>query len=159
MRARSIVIAILAAAACAGAHPRVSHAPADAPAALRARVAEVLGADATISAEGPARARVYEAATQTKLEIELDDTGLVTQAELALPPALLPAAVAAAAAARGQATEAEVVVTPAGVAFEVEIATGAGTIEVMLDASGALLEDDAGAADDEDDEDGEGVDD
>ena len=106
------------------------------PAAVRKTVDSTLGPSARITSERESGVTIYEAAVETKLELELSDTGAVQRAEVALPIATLPAAVSAALANQGAISEAEVVVTASGVAFEVEI----GDDEYLIDASGKILD-------------------
>src|SRR6478609_10681057 len=91
------------------------------PAGVRKIVEEALGSNARIRSEREAGITIYEAASQTKLELELSETGALQTTEVALPIASLPSAVVAALAGKGRIDGAEVVVTAAGVAFEIEI--------------------------------------
>src|SRR5262245_1884731 len=90
------------------------------PAAVRKTIDATLGPNAHITSEVEQGASVYEASTQTKLELELSDAGNVLATEVALPVAILPAAVVAAVA--GTIAQAEVVIMATGVVFEVEVA-------------------------------------
>ena len=106
------------------------------PASVRKTIEAALGPSARITSEREGGVTIYEAAVDTKLELELSDLGALQRAEVALPIATLPAAVTAALAGRGPIDEAEVVVMSSGVAFEVEI----GEDEFLIDASGTVLE-------------------
>jgi hypothetical protein len=112
---------------------------ADTPAAVSATVLAVLGADVPIEPDGAEADRTYEAATRTKLDLELDGSGALIKTEIALPVASLPAAVATTASKRGTIVEAEVVVTAGSVAFEVEVRAADGNHELLIDVSGAEL--------------------
>jgi hypothetical protein len=105
------------------------------PADVRKAVDAVLGPSAKITSEREDGATVYEAAIQTKLEVAMTDQGNLIETEIALPVASLPSAVTAALAGKGTISEAEVVVRPSGVVFEVEV----GDTEYALDASGKIL--------------------
>jgi hypothetical protein len=106
------------------------------PAGVRKTVDEALGPTARITSEREAGVTIYEAAIETKLELELSDTGALQRTEVTLPVATLPAAVTAALASKGTISEAEVVVTASGIAFEVEI----GDDEFLVDVTGKILE-------------------
>lgn len=154
MRPSTLALLSLLAPACARSTPAPAHAhPSDAPAPVVAKVAALLGADATIEVEGPADRRVYEGEATTKLSIELDATGGLMTTEVALPTASLPAAVAATAAARGRITEVELVVTATGVVFEVEVAGPGGAVELLIDPAGAVVGDQPAQDDDDGDRD------
>lgn len=105
------------------------------PAQVRKTVDATLGPTAQVTSEREGGATIYEAAAQTKLELELSDSGVLQRTEVALPAAALPAAVTAALAGKGTIHEAEVVVMPTGVAFEVEI----GDTEYLVDATGKIV--------------------
>jgi hypothetical protein len=105
------------------------------PPGVRKIVDDVLGPNAQIVTESEDGATVYEAASQTKLELVVDSQGTLRETEIALPVATLPSAVTAALAGKGTIGQAEVVVRPNGVVFEVEVAD----IEYSLDASGKIL--------------------
>jgi hypothetical protein len=117
-----------------GGHASVSSGPV--PASVRKTVDATLGANARITSEREGGVTIYEAAIETKLEVELSDAGALQRTEVALPVATLPAAVVAALAGKGTIREAEVVVMASGVAFEVEI----GDDEFLIDASGKILD-------------------
>jgi hypothetical protein len=106
------------------------------PASVRKVVDDTLGPDAKIGVEHEHGATIYEAATKTKLELELSETGAIQKTEVAIPVASLPAAVASAVAARGKISEAEVVLTAAGPLFELEV----GDTELTVDATGKIVE-------------------
>ena len=105
------------------------------PDAVRKAIDASVGPTASVSRERENGATVYEAAVQTKLEVIVSDQGALLETEIALPVASLPTAVTAALAGRGTISEAEVVVRPNGVVFEVEVAD----IEYALDATGKIL--------------------
>ena len=166
MRTTLILISSLAAACSAPKHAKSpsSSSSGDVPAAVRARVAEVLGAKAArhIDVEGPAAAPVYEAGRKTKIEVEVDGAGLLLATEVELPVAALPTAVAVAAAAQGRVVEADLIVTASGVMFEVEIDGAGGRHELTLDLAGAVVQQGDGdehEGDDADDDDDDGDDD
>ena len=117
-----------------GGHGGVSSGPV--PAGVRKTVDATLGPTARITSEREGGVTIYEAAIDTKLELELSDTGALQRTEVALPIATLPAAVTAALASKGTISEAEVVVTASGVAFEVEI----GDDEFLVDVNGKIIE-------------------
>jgi len=106
------------------------------PAQVRKTIDAILGPTASVTSEQEGGVTIYEAAVQTKLEIEISDAGQLQRTEVALPVAALPTAVTAALANKGTIGEAEVVVSPTGVAFEVEI----GDDEIVIDAAGKILE-------------------
>lgn len=106
------------------------------PPSVRQTIDTVVGPGARVTSEREDGALIYEAAIQTKLELEVSATGALQKTEIALPTGSLPSAVAAALTGKGTITEAEVVVTPAGVAFEVEV----GDDEYLIDAAGTILE-------------------
>lgn len=114
---------------------------------VRKTIDATLGPTASVSSEREAGVTIYEAAIQTKLEVEISDAGQLQRAEVALPAATLPTAVTAALAGKGKINEAEVVVMPTGVAFEVEV----GEQEILIDATGKILEQHQEAEADEDD--------
>ena len=161
MRTRVLALSLLAACSSprGAAHPSPSSSGADVPEAVRARVVEVLGAEAAgrIDVEGPAAARVYEAGRRTGIEVEVDGAGVLLATEVELPVASLPAAVAVAAAAQGRVIEADLIVTSAGVVFEVEIDGAGGRRELTIDLAGAVVregdDDGEGAGDESDDDD------
>jgi hypothetical protein len=128
-----------------------AHSSGPVPAEVRKTVEALLGPNARIASEREDGATVYEAASQTKVELELSAAGAVQQTEVAIPVAALPSAVTAALAGKGTIAEAEVVVRPSGVAFEVEV----GETEYVVDAAGTILqqerEQDEGKDEDEDD--------
>jgi len=119
------------------------------PAEVRKTIDAVLGPTASVASEQDGGVTIYEAAVQTKLGIELSASGQLQRAEVALPVAALPTAVTAALASKGTISEAEVVVSPSGVAFEVEI----GNQEILIDAAGKILEQHQEAEDEKDDDD------
>ncbi|HEY5945793.1 MAG TPA: hypothetical protein VIV40_09890 [Kofleriaceae bacterium] len=119
------------------------------PGDVRKAVDAIVGAGARITSEREGGVTIYEAAIETKLEIELSSTGVLQQTEVALPVATLPTAVAAALAGKGKISEAEVVVRPTGVAFEVEI----GDTEYVVDATGKILDQQREVEDGKDDDD------
>jgi hypothetical protein len=106
------------------------------PPAVRQTIDTVLGPGARVTSEREGGATIYEAAIQTKLELEVSAAGVLQKTEIALPTGSLPSAVTAALAGKGAITEAEVVVTPTGVAFEVEV----GDDEYLVDAAGTIRE-------------------
>ena len=167
MRTTLILISSLAAACSAPKHaesPSSSSSSGEVPAAVRARVAELLGAKAArhIDVEGPAAAPVYEAGRKTKIEVEVDGAGGLLATEVELPVAALPTAVAVAAAAQGRVVEADLIVTASGVMFEVEIDGAGGRHELTLDLAGAVVQQGDGdehEGDDADDDDDDGDDD
>jgi len=114
--------AILSLVGCNHAQPAV-------PAPVRATVDGILGPHARITRDGAS----YEGARETKLEVEVSETGTLLATELTLPVKALPAAVAA--AVKGPISEAEVVVTPTSVLFSVEV----GDIEYMIDPNGTIV--------------------
>jgi hypothetical protein len=114
------------------------------PAGVRATAERILGPSARIASERERGVTIYEAAAQTKLELELTDSGKLLKTELALPVATLPDAVAS--AVKGTIQEAEIVVMSTGVAFEVEV----GDIEYTIDPSGKILAQEREPTDDED---------
>jgi hypothetical protein len=151
-----IALVVLGITACAktptgggggGGHVAVSSGPV--PASVRKTVDSVLGPTARITSEREDGVTIYEAAKETKLELELSETGVVQRTEVALPPATLPTAVTAALAGKGSISEAEVVVMATGVVFEVEI----GDDEYLIDASGKLIEQRREVEDGKDDDD------
>jgi len=105
------------------------------PAQVRKTVDATLGPAAQVTSEEEGGVTIYEAATQTKLELELSAAGVLQRTEVAVPAAVLPTAVTAALAGKGTISEAEVVVMPTGVAFEVEI----DDTEYVVDPSGKIL--------------------
>src|SRR5688572_5536686 len=118
-----IVLAALVVTACAhpaqrtgggggGGQASVSEGPI--PASVRKIVDATLGANARIRSEREGGSMIYEAAVDTKLELELSDAGALQRTEVALPIATLPSAVVAALAGKGTFDEAEVVVMPSG---------------------------------------------
>jgi hypothetical protein len=119
------------------------------PADVRKTVEATLGPNARISVEREGGALVYEAVVDTKLEIELDAKGQLKTTEVEIPLGALPSAVVATAKTKGTITEAEVVITPAGVAFQIEV----GNTEYTIDASGAILSSEQEADEPGDDED------
>lgn len=121
------------------------------PAGVRKTVEEALGSNARIRSEREAGVIIYEAASQTKVELELSETGALHTTELALPIASLPTAVVAALDGKGKIDGAEVVITATGVAFEIEI----GETEYMIDAAGKILEQHADAEHENGEEDDE----
>lgn len=111
-----------------------------APAGVRSAAEGLLGTGVAIHEEHEDGKTQYEATAPTKLEVELSATGALQKTEIAIPLGALPAAVVAAASAKGTPREAEVVITPAGVVFEVEVAgAGAGELELTIDAAGTVL--------------------
>ncbi len=119
------------------------------PAHIRKTIDALVGPNAKVTRK---RNQHYEALTHTEFTIELSDTGVLQAAEVALPAAALPTAVAAAAGTKGTITEAEIVVTPNGVFFEVEVKTTAGEFEVTIDGAGTILSTDQEKPDGADDE-------
>jgi hypothetical protein len=119
------------------------------PADVRKTVDAVLGPTANVTSEQEGGVTIYEAAIQTKLEIEVSDTGQLQRTEVALPVAALPTAVTSALAGKGKISEAEVVVSATGVAFEIEI----GDQEIVIDAAGKILEQHREVEDTKDDDD------
>jgi hypothetical protein len=95
-----------------------------------------LAPNARVSSEHENGATIYEAAVQTNLELELTDRGQLLTTEVAIPVAALPSAVTRALAGKGTISEAEVMITDSGVAFEVEV----GNIEITIDASGKIIQ-------------------
>jgi hypothetical protein len=130
-----------------GGHAGISSGPV--PASVRKAVDATLGPNARITSEREGGAMLYEAAIDTKLELELSDSGVLQRTEVALPVATLPAAVIAGLAGKGTIHEAEVVVMPTGVAFEVEI----GEDEYLIDASGKIIDQHREVEDTKDDDD------
>ena len=107
------------------------------PEAVRKTVEAALGANTRIKAEHEHGTTIYEAKTQSKLELEVSESGQIQKTEVALPIATLPTAVVAAATAKGGTiSEAEVVVTATGAVFEVEIKGG---VEYTIDQTGKIL--------------------
>ena len=117
------------------------------PAQVRKTIDAILGPTASVTSEREDGVTTYEAAVQTKLEIEVGGAGELQHTEVALPVAALPTAVTAALASKGTIAEAELVVSPTGVAFEVEI----GDDEIVIDAAGKILEQHHEAEEDDDD--------
>lgn len=121
-------LALIASFAC-----NHSQQPSSVPADVRKNAESLLGPSARITSEQEHGTTIYEAATETKLEVELTDKGQLIATEVALPVKALPTAVAA--AVKGTISEAEVVVTPTGVLFAVEV----GDTEYMIDPSGKIV--------------------
>ena len=159
MHPSSILASCLLFSACASS-PRPATRPraVDAPDAVRARIAALLGAGAEIEVDGPVSARTYEGEARTEISVEVDASGALLGTEVAVPVAALPTAVAAAATARGPMKEAELVVTATGVMFEVEVTTATGTIELMIDAAGTVVSDRGDEDDDDEDDEHDGRD-
>jgi hypothetical protein len=105
------------------------------PPAVRKTIDDMIGADAKVSSEREDGKLTFEAAKRTKLEVEVDEQGQLLHTELAIPVASLPTAVASAMSAKGKIGEAEAVISPTGVTFEVEI----GETEYVVDATGKIL--------------------
>lgn len=105
------------------------------PPEVRKTIEGALGADARIDSEREGGKLVYEGARKTKIEVEVSEQGQLLQTEVAIPVGSLPDAVTKALASKGKVSEAEVVLTPSGVAFEVEI----GDTELTVDAAGNVL--------------------
>jgi len=116
------------------------------PAEVRKTVDATLGAGANVTSERENGVVTYEAARDTKLELELTDKGQLQRTEIAVPVATLPTAVASALSTKGTIKEAEVVLLPTGVAFEVEI----GDTEYVVDAAGQILSSEHETPDDTD---------
>lgn len=116
------------------------------PAEVRKTVDATLGAGANVTSERENGVVTYEAARDTKLELELSDKGQLQRTEISVPVATLPTAVAAALSTKGAIKEAEVVLLPTGVAFEVEI----GDTEYVVDAAGQILSSEHETPDDTD---------
>jgi len=151
IEAMSKIVVFLLAASCAhggsgggGGGGQAGGGTGPVPAEVRKIVDATLGPNARITSERENGHTIYEAAIQTKLELELSDTGKLQKTEVALPVGTLPTAVAA--AVKGPIKEAEVVILPSGVAFEVEV----GNTEYTIDASGKILAQETEEGDDED---------
>lgn len=115
----------------------------EAPAPVRAAARALVGSDAKVHREGS----IYEVAGATGLEVELGADGSVRETEVAVPLAALPAAVRAAAGKTfpdpSAVRESELVITPAGVRFEIEGKTPSGKeVEIALDEHGQVVADD-----------------
>ena len=110
--------------------------PADVRKTVETTLGPKLGPTAKISSERENGATIYEAAVKTNLELELSDTGKLLTTEIAVPVASLPSAVIAALAGKGTISEAEVMITATGVTFEVEV----GNTEIVVDASGKIIQ-------------------
>jgi len=95
-----------------------------------------LAPSAQVSSERENGATIYEAAVQTTLELELAETGKLLETEVAIPVASLPVAVTRAVVGRGMISEAAVVISPTGIAFEVDI----GNTEIVIEPSGKIIE-------------------
>ena|SRR5688572_13775746 len=118
------------------------------PAKVRKAAESIVGPSARIIAEKEGGVTIYEAAVQTKLEVELSNTGALHKTEIAIPVATLPTAITLAFAGK-PISEAEVIVMPSGVAFAIEV----GSAEYLVDATGRVLDrehDDDEAGDDKD---------
>jgi hypothetical protein len=147
----SIPLALVACAAT------VSGAPGTIPDPVKKTVERVLGKSARIGKEGSGANLVYEASVKTALEVVVGPDGTLRETEVEVPVAALPSAVARAVTARlgagATVLEAEVVITDAGVAFEVEGRAGGTVVEYRVDGAGTIL------AEDPDDDDADGSDD
>jgi hypothetical protein len=155
MRTLLILGALVACAAT------VRGAPGPIPDAVKKTVDRVLGKRSTrIGKEGAGADLVYEAATKTTLEVVVAADGTLVETEVEVPVAALPSAVSRAVVAKlgsgATLLEAEVVMTDAGVAFEVEGRAGGKVVEYRVDGGGTILAeepDDDAAGDDDDDDD------
>jgi len=103
------------------------------PTDVRRTVESLLGPSATIGSDLEGGVTTYEAVAQTRLELELAASGALQKTEVVVPVQALPSAVAH--AITGKIDDAEVVVTPTGVVFEVEVAN----TEYIVDPSGKIL--------------------
>ncbi|HSD89012.1 MAG TPA: hypothetical protein VLB44_15900 [Kofleriaceae bacterium] len=117
------------------------------PPEVRKTVEATLGPTAQVTSEHENGVEIYEAARDTKLEVELSAAGQLQRTEVAVPVATLPTAIATAMSGKGAITEAEVVLLPTGVAFEIEI----GDTEYVVDASGQILSSERETPDDDKD--------
>ena len=129
---------------------------------VKKAAAAVLGTkQVTIDREEEDGAVTYEAATTTKLEVVFNEAGQLQETEAALPIASLPTAVAGAVQAKlakgAKITEADVIVRPDAVVFEVVTKLTSGDeVEYVVDAAGTGVSEKreaAGDAGDEDDDD------
>ncbi len=123
----------------------------DAPAPVRAAARAFVGSDVRVHREGS----IYEAAGRTGIEVELGADGAVRETEVALPLVSLPSAVRAAAGKTfpdpNAVRETALVITPAGIRFEIEGRAASGKeVEISLDEQGRSVSDD-----EEDEEDGD----
>ena len=123
------------------------------PEKVRKAAESIVGPSARIISEKEGGVTIYEAAVQTKLEVELSETGALSKTEIAIPVATLPTAITAAFAGK-QISEAEVVVMPSGVAFAIEV----GNHEYLVDAAGNIVAQEHEPGDDKDDKDEAGDD-
>jgi hypothetical protein len=147
MRIASHVLALVVVAACG--HPQrgggggaggAGGADGPVPEAVRKTVEASLGANARIKAEHEHGVTIYEAVSQAKLELEVTEAGVIQKTEVAIPISTLPTVIVAAANAKGGTiAEAEVVVTPTGAMFEVEVKSAAGEIEYLIDQTGKIV--------------------
>ena len=143
------IVAVLAGRGLAG--------PDGVPPPVRKTVDSVLGRSAKISREGSGANLVYEATRATAVEIVVTPRGVLQETEVEIPIEALPLVVARAATARlargAVLAEAEVVITPTGVVFEVEGKLGRKETEWRIDQTGKVLaeehEDDDRAGDDD----------
>jgi hypothetical protein len=123
--------------------------PGPVPPEVRKTIEGALGPDARVSSEREGGKLIYEGARKTKIEVEVSEQGQLQKTEVAIPVASLPDAVTKALASKGTISEAEVVLTGAGVAFEVEV----GNTELTVDAAGNVLSTERGEDDDDENED------
>lgn len=102
------------------------------------------GAETKVEHEREGGKDVYEVEAPARLEVVLDGSGGVTEVEVKIPVGLVPPAVLG--AARGalprdaRIVETELLVRGRQHFYEVEARTGAGAVEIILDAGGAIVE-------------------
>lgn len=127
----------------------------DVPAAVKASAERILGDDLDYEATNESGTLLYEATTDSEVELLLAPDGTVRETRIDFPAAMLPAAAqqtVRAKAAVSAPLEAEVVLSADAVRLVVEGKAADGTDrEWTLDANGALLEDEAAPEDNDSD--------
>ncbi len=134
--------------------------PDDIPAPVKETARDLLGKGAKLQREVEGGQVGYQASATTRIELALTAAGALAETEVTIPVRAVPAVALAAAQARvprGTAfRHAEVILTPAGVVFELEARVGGGELEVTVDGAGKVLgeerEGDDQEGDDADDE-------
>lgn len=134
-----------------------TEAAADAPNAVKKAATTLFGKNAKLSYEKEGNG-LYEVGASTEIEAVFDEQGNVRETEVEIPLATLPMAVLAAVRAKlpsgAKLVEAEVVIKPTGVAFEVEAAADGKEIEYVVSPTGDIVgqEQDDDVDDDDDDD-------